>query len=81
MNQKWEIKYLKETSGIKIRKSEKFVFNKSFGLYVNRPFRILTNMKSRRVLTSIKNNVVLANTDAAAAQYWIFDPSTNTIES
>jgi hypothetical protein len=47
----------KSQTSIKVKKTEKFQFNKNYGLYANRPFRVVTKMRSGRVLTAIKNNV------------------------
>jgi hypothetical protein len=52
-NQKWRIEYF-GGRGIKmIRKTKKvsYSMNKYFGLYINRPFNIVSKLKSGRMLT------------------------------
>lgn len=59
----------------------KFKYNRTYGFYLNRPFRIVTMMKSKRCLTVNRSNVVIANKNNQSSQLWTFNPSTMTIQT
>jgi len=68
LNQKWKIVY----------KDADTVQN---GLIPNKPFRIISKMKSGRVITRIgNNNVVIRNKNDREEQIFVFDSKTVTIE-
>jgi hypothetical protein len=68
--------------GIRPQVRRKFVFNRSFGLYQYRPFRIVTNLPSRRLLSVVDGkNVVIADRTNSKTQQWIFNPRKRTIVS
>jgi hypothetical protein len=50
------------------------------GLIPNKPFRLISKMKSGRVLTQTGNNVVIRTKNDKEAQIFILDPKTKTIE-
>jgi len=56
LNQQWDIVYADEWKG----EPKKGELNEDFGLYVERPFFVVTQMKSKRYLDLINNrNFVL----------------------
>jgi hypothetical protein len=55
--------------------------NKSWGLYVERPFFIVSTMDSGRYVDLIGNNMVLKRPNGFPSQQWWFDQKTKTIKS
>lgn len=58
--------------------------NKDYGLYVNRPFYVISNMSARRYLTHAGGNLAIKSKNGPSnpdAQVWIFDEATKTIKS
>jgi hypothetical protein len=70
INQQWDIVYADEF------KSEpgKGDFNEDFGMYVQRPFYIVSEMKSNRYMDLIDNtNVAIKTRNGRNSQIWWFD--------
>jgi len=66
LNSKWNFVYADQNNG-------------QDGLIPNKPFRLVSLMKSGRVLTQTGNNVVIRTKNDKEAQIFILDPSSNTI--
>jgi hypothetical protein len=67
LNSKWNIVYADQNNG-------------QDGLIPGKPFRLVSKMKSGRVLTQAGNNVVIRSKSDKEAQIFILDPKTKTIE-
>lgn len=50
------------------------------GILPNKPFRIVTKLRSGRVLTRVGANVVIRNRNDREDQIFILDPKTGSIE-
>jgi hypothetical protein len=74
--QEWEIVY---TSYVIPAKQGDM--NEEFGLRVNKPFHIVTKLKSGRYLDLIKNQIVIKTPNGYKTQEWYFDGKTRTIRS
>lgn len=77
LNQKWDVTYVKEMKP----EPTKGQLNKRFGLYVERPFHIVTAMKSGRYVDVVENNIVIKTPNGFKTQIWWFDQKTKTIKS
>jgi len=66
-NQKWNIIY-------------KDIDTVQRGIIPDKPFRLVTKMRSGRVLTRAGNNVVIRTRNDKEDQIFILDPKTNSIE-
>jgi hypothetical protein len=56
--------------------------NKDFGLYVERPFHVITHMRSGRYLDVINNrNMAIKIRNGRRTQTWFFDQKTLTIKT
>jgi hypothetical protein len=76
-NQQWKIVYVDEDKP----EPKKGELNSEFGLYVEREFHIVSNLKSGRYLDLIGNDMVLKTPNGFDSQKWFFDQKTKTIKS
>lgn len=56
-------------------------FNKDFGLYVDRPFQVVSKMGDGRYLDIIGSSVALKTRNGGSSQSWYFDQQSKTIKS
>lgn len=78
--QKWSITYV---DGAKLKQPKgKWAFDAKYQFYVQRPFRVITMMKSNRVLSVVGGrNVVIQNRSAKNTQVWFYDGLSKTVRS
>jgi hypothetical protein len=55
--------------------------NKEYGLYVERDFHVVTQLKSNRYLSLIGNNMAIKTPNGFKNQIWYFDQGSLTIKS
>jgi hypothetical protein len=78
LNQQWEIVYADEWK----RDPIKGELNEDFGLYVERPFYVVTQMASHRYLDLINNrNTVIKTPNGRNTQVWYFHQQSLTIRT
>jgi len=77
LNQQWDLLYVK-TLKPALKKGD---LNKRYGLYIQRPFFIQTQMPSNRYLDIVNGAVVLKTPNSFKSQQWYFDNVTKTIRS
>lgn len=78
LNQQWEIVYVDEWKG----EPTKGEFSPDFGLYVERPFYIVSALPQNRFLDIIDNkNIVIKTRNGRNTQEWWFDQKTYTIKT
>jgi hypothetical protein len=78
LNQQWDVVYADEWKG----EPGKGEFNEDFGLYVERPFFIVTQLPSRRYLSVVNNRQITIKTPHGMnTQEWWFDQRTLTIKT
>jgi hypothetical protein len=78
INQQWDVIYADEWKG----EPTKGQLNKRFGLYVERPFYIISRMGKGRYLDLINNrNMVIKTRNGRKTQIWWFDQKTLTIKT
>jgi membrane carboxypeptidase/penicillin-binding protein PbpC len=79
MHQQWDIVYADEWKG----DPKKGEFNEEFGMYVERPFHIVSAMNAHRYLDlrSNRNMVIKAYNKGSKTQIWYFDQRTLTIKT
>lgn len=77
LHQQWDIIYVDEMPP----EPKKGELNKRFNMHVDRPFFVVTGLKSERYLDIIKHNVVLKTPNGFPSQKWYFDQKTKTIKS
>ena len=78
MNQQWDIVYADEWKG----EPKKGELNEDFGLYVERDFYVVTELKSNRYLDLINNrNFVIKTPNARKSQIWYFHQQSLTIKT
>jgi type IV secretory pathway VirD2 relaxase len=78
LNQQWDIVYADEWKG----EPKKGELNEDFGLYVERDFFVVTEMKSNRYLDLINNrNFVLKTPNGRRTQVWYFHQQSLTIRT
>jgi hypothetical protein len=79
MHQQWDIVYADEWKG----EPKKGEFNEEFGMYVERPFHIVSAMNSHRYLDLRSNRNMVINTwdRRSKTQVWYFDQRTLTIKT
>jgi hypothetical protein len=76
--QQWDIVYVDEWKG----EPGKGELNEEFGLYVQRPFYIVSAMTSHRYLEVINNrNMVIKTPNGRNTQVWWFDQISLTIKT
>jgi len=56
-------------------------FNRHFGLYVERPFHIVSQLPSHRYLDLNGNNAGINAPNGSQSQVWFFDGKTKTIKN
>jgi hypothetical protein len=67
-SQQWDVIYADQWK----RDPRKGELNKRFGLYVERPFHIISRMRSGRYLTALNRNFVIKTRNGRPDQTWIF---------
>jgi hypothetical protein len=78
LNQQWDIVYADEWKG----EPGKGELNEEFGLYVERPFYIVSAMSDNRYLDLINNrNMVIKVRNGRKTQTWWFDQKSLTIRT
>ena len=78
LNQQWEIIYKDEYKG----EPGKGELNERFGLYVERPFYIVSELGQNRYLDLINNrNMVIKTRNGRSTQTWWFDQKSLTIKT
>jgi len=78
INQQWDIVYADEYPD----EPKKGEMNEMFGLYVERPFYIVTQLSSHRYLDMINNkDFVIKTPNGRNTQTWFFDQKTLTIKT
>jgi hypothetical protein len=78
INQQWDIVYADDYP----EDPKKGELNTDFGLYVERPFYIVSDMKSHRYLDIINNrNLVIKTRNSRNTQTWWFDQKSLTIKT
>jgi hypothetical protein len=78
VNQQWDIIYADEYP----KEPTKGELNKDFGLYVERPFYIVSELNAHRYLDLINNrNMVIKTPNGRSTQIWWFDQKSLTIRT
>lgn len=77
LNQQWDIKYLDRMRP----EPKKGELNRDYGLYVQRPFHVVTKMKSHRYLDILGRNLVIKTPNGRPSQVFWFDQRTKTVKS
>ena len=77
-NQRWKIEYLDQ---VKKRGVGVGQFSKQYGIYVERPFYIISRLRGGRYLDIKNNRPVLMKKNKSITQQWWFDMATRTIRS
>jgi membrane carboxypeptidase/penicillin-binding protein PbpC len=78
INQQWDLVYTDEWKG----EPGKGELNEEFGLYVERPFYIVSQMSAHRYLDLINNrNFAIKTQNGRKSQIWWFDQKSLTIRS
>lgn len=62
-------------------KAKKGDFNAEYGLYVERPFYVVSKLSRGRYLDIVGNNIVIKNEDDKQSQQWVLSKTTWTITS
>jgi hypothetical protein len=77
LNQQWDVIYSDKWP----REPRKGELNEDFGLYVQRPFYIVSQMRSRRYLDRLGTNLVIKTKNGFKTQVWWFDQRELMIKS
>jgi hypothetical protein len=78
LNQQWDVIYTDEWKG----EPGKGELNEDFGLYVERPFYIVSQLPAHRYLDLINNrNMVIKTPNGRSTQIWWFDQKSLTIRT
>jgi hypothetical protein len=77
MNQKWRIIYVDKMKP----EPKKGQLNTEFGLYVERPFHIVSQLPSHKFLDVLGSNLVIKTPNGRKSQIWWFDQKSKTIKS
>ena len=77
MNQKWRIIYVDQMKP----EPKKGELNTEFGLYVERPFHVVTHLRSHRYLDMLSRNLVIKTPNGRLTQVFYFDQRSKTIKS
>ena len=78
LNQQWDIIYADEYP----EEPKKGELNEEFGLYVQRPFYIISQLDENRYLDLINNrNMVIKTQNGRKSQTWYFDQRSKTIKT
>lgn len=56
-------------------------FNPHFGLYVERPFHVVSELPSHRYLDMNGNDIVIKSPNGGQTQVWFFDGKSRTIKN
>jgi len=76
-NQQWQIIYVDEWKGY----PKKGEMNHDFGMYVERPFYIVSELAKHRYLDVIGRNMVIKTPNGYDTQKWYFDQQSRTIKN
>ena len=77
INQQWDLIYTDEWKTLK-----KGDLNEDFGMYIERDFHIVTQLKSNRYLSTVnKKDMVIKTPNGFKSQIWYFDQASLTIRS
>jgi hypothetical protein len=82
-NQKWKLQYTGHLTKVKTRNSVggSYKFNKKHGFFMDRPFRVVSALGSRRCLSVKKGRTVITTRDNTnKSQVWVFDGKTMTLK-
>jgi hypothetical protein len=78
LNQQWDLVYVDDYEA----EPTKGQLNKKFGLYVERPFYIISELAEHRYLDLINNrNMVIKTQNGRKTQTWYFDQRSKTIKT
>jgi hypothetical protein len=77
INQQWDVIYVDDYEG----EPGKGEMNKKFGLVVERPFYIISQMASHRYLDLVSNNMVIKIRNGRPTQTWYFHQQSLTIRN
>jgi hypothetical protein len=78
VNQQWEVVYADQYPDEPVKGE----LNADFGMYVERDFYVVSELKSNRYLDLINNrNMVIKTPNARNTQVWYFDQKTYTIKT
>jgi hypothetical protein len=77
VGQRWAVVYADEIKPV----PTKGQINEQFGLYVERPFFVVSLMRSRRYLDIVGNELVVKTPNGYDTQKWWFDQKSKTIKS
>ena len=78
INQQWDVVYTDEWKG----EPGKGELNEDFGLYVERPFYIVSKLAAHRYLDLINNrNMVIKTPNGRSTQVWYFHQQSLTIKT
>jgi hypothetical protein len=78
ISQQWDILYVDEHAKGVPSKGE---LNEKFGLYVERPFYVVTELSSNRYLDLISNNFAIKTPNGRNTQVWYFHQQSLSIRS
>jgi len=76
-NQQWDLVYADEWKGDPVKGE----LNEEFGLYVEGPFHIVSQLPGNRYLDLVSNNFVIKTPNSFKTQIWYFDQKSLTIKS
>lgn len=71
----WDIQYVDEVPA----EPKKGELNTEYGLYVERPFHVISKLGAGRYLDVVWNKLVVKTRNGFDSQVWIFDQLTKTI--
>lgn len=77
LNQQWDIRYVDEMRP----EPKKGELNTDFGFFVERPFHIVSEMRSHRYLDMLGRNLVIKTSNGKTSQVFWFDQRSKTIKS
>jgi hypothetical protein len=78
ISQQWDVVYADEWKG----EPGKGELNEEYGLYIERPFHVVSAMKSHRYLEAINNRQMVVKTqNGQRGQIWWFDQKSFTIKT
>jgi hypothetical protein len=77
LNQQWDVVYTEDWKG----EPGKGELNEEFGLYVERPFYIVSELPSHRYLDLIGNKFAIKTQNGRSSQTWYFHQQSLTIKT
>jgi hypothetical protein len=77
MHQQWEVVYLKDMP----KEPTKGMLSKNYGLIVERPFYVISGLKSGKYLDIVGRNMVIKTRNGRNTQLWYFDQRSRTIKN